>query len=77
MTIQLSSIAHAPRTLPIWPVLLDDLCQPPPEGVAHALGLSLRSIQRYNATGHAPRAVCLAVFWLTSWGRLPGLRPGS
>ena len=23
----------------------------------------------YNATGNAPRCVCLAVFWLTSWGR--------
>lgn len=33
------------------------------------LGLTKRTVQRYNATGEAPRAVCLAVFWLTSWGR--------
>lgn len=61
MRLQLHSIAQMPQEVPIWHLLMDDLCQPPPERVAHALGLSLRSIQQYNATGRTPRAVCLAV----------------
>jgi len=69
MRLQLHSIDQMPREVPIWRLLMDDLCQPPPERVARVLGLSLRSIQRYNSTGQAPRSVCLAVFWLTSWGR--------
>ena len=33
------------------------------------LGISLRTVRSYNATGHAPKVACLAVFWLTTWGR--------
>jgi len=67
--MQLYSIDHAPLHLPYWPQLMDDLCSPRPTRVARVLGLSVRTVRRYNATGHAPRSVCLAVFWLTSWGR--------
>ena len=69
MKIQLHSIHHAPANLPFWPTLMDDLCNPPPDQVARVLGKSPRTIHRYNATGCAPRVVCLAVFWLTRWGR--------
>ncbi len=69
MTMQLSSIDHMPSHVPIWHLMMDDLCNPPAQRVARVLGLSLRSIQRYNATGYAPRHVCLALFWLTRWGR--------
>lgn len=68
MNVQLFSIDHAPRSVPIWPQLMEDLCQPRPTRVARVLGLSERTVRRYNRTGHAPRSVCLAVFWLTSWG---------
>ncbi len=69
MKFQLYSIEHAPGMLPYWPQLIDDLCNPPPERIAKVLGLSVRTVRRYNSTGYAPRHVCLAVFWLTSWGR--------
>ncbi len=69
MRTQLHSIEHAPTNVPYWRTLMDDLCNPPPERVAKVLGKSRRSIQRYNLSGFAPRSVCLAVFWLTSWGR--------
>ena len=69
MKLQLHSIEQAPSSVPIWQLLMDDLCQPPPARVARVLGLGVRTVQRYNATGYAPRHVCLAVFWLTSWGR--------
>ena len=69
MKIQLHSIDHAPHSLPYWRTLMDDLCNPPAHRVAKVLGMSERAIQRYNQTGYAPRVACLAIFWLTSWGR--------
>jgi len=69
MKVQLHSIEQMPSQVPIWHLMMEDLCQPPPARVAKVLGLSLRTVQRYNSTGEAPRVVCLAVFWLTRWGR--------
>lgn len=69
MTQQLFSIEHTPLHLPYWRTLMDDLCNPSAATVARALGIGERTVQRYNATGHAPRVVCLAVFWVTRWGR--------
>lgn len=69
MNVQLQSIEHAPSSLPYWHTLMDDLCNPRAERVARVLGISSRTVYRYNATGNAPKLACLAVFWLTSWGR--------
>lgn len=69
MTPQLFSIDHAPLHMPIWHQMMEDLCHPPPERVARVLGISVRTVQRYNRAGFAPRSVCLSIFWLTSWGR--------
>lgn len=63
------SIEHAPRSLPVWQTILDDLGNPHPARVAKVLGLGVRTIYRYNRLGVAPRHVCLALFWLTRWGR--------
>ena len=59
------SIGHAPRSLPIWQTILDDLGNPHPAAVARLLGLGARTVYRYNRDGQAPRHVCLALFWLT------------
>jgi len=67
--MQLYSIDQAPRSVPIWPVLMNELCSPRPTRVARVLGISTRTVRRYNRTGQAPRAICMALFWLTSWGR--------
>lgn len=69
MKPRLQSIEHAPRNVPIWPQMIEDLGSPNADIVARMLGMSVRTIRRYNAHGHAPRHVCLAVYWLTSWGR--------
>ena len=69
MNLQLFSIEHAPVGLPYWQTLMDDLCNPPPARVARVLGIGERSVYRYNATGFAPKPICLAIFWLTRWGR--------
>lgn len=63
------SIGHAPRSLPVWQSILDDLGNPHPAAVAKVLGLGARTVYRYNRDGQAPRHVCLALFWLTRWGR--------
>ena len=69
MRLQLFSLGHAPAALPIWQTILEDLGNPHPAEVARVLGLGVRTVYRYNRTGNAPRSVCLALFWLTRWGR--------
>jgi hypothetical protein len=48
--------------------MLEDLGHPPPGAIARALGVSARTVARWRASGEAPRAVLLALFWLTRWG---------
>lgn len=36
--------------------------------MARHLGVSLRSLQRYPARGHAPRAIYLALWFESRWG---------
>ncbi|HEY4069259.1 MAG TPA: hypothetical protein VGM74_20290 [Burkholderiaceae bacterium] len=69
MKIQLYSVEHAPRVLPTWQLMLDDLGCPPAKRVARVLGISERSVYRWAANGVAPRLPSLALFWLTNWGR--------
>lgn len=64
MNLRLRSIEHAPASLPIWQTLLDDLGNPPPQRVARMLGVSVRTVYRWNAA----KAAMLALFWLTRWG---------
>jgi hypothetical protein len=69
MKIQLYSVDHAPRALPTWQLMLEDLGQPPAKRVGRVLGVSERSVYRWSADGCAPRLPSLALFWLTRWGR--------
>lgn len=63
------SIEATPRALPIWQTILDDLGNPHPAHVAKVLGVGVRTVYRWNRDQEAPRVVCLALFWLTRWGR--------
>jgi hypothetical protein len=49
--------------------MLDDLGGRNVEQLAKHLGVSTRTIKRWRSRGHAPRAVLLALFWETTWGR--------
>lgn len=69
MGVRLYSIEHLPSWVPIWQLILEDLGDPPAARVARALNLSVRTVRRYNRAGSAPKSVCLALFWLTRWGR--------
>lgn len=64
-----SSLQHAPAALPVWQSILEDLGHPHPSRVAKVLGVGVRTVYRWNRTQRAPRAACLALFWLTHWGR--------
>jgi uncharacterized protein YjcR len=59
----------APRSLPALQTMLDDLGGRNVEQLAKHLGVSTRTVKRWRARGGAPRAVMLALFWETTWGR--------
>lgn len=59
----------APRSLPALQTMLDDLGGRTVEQLAKHLGVSTRTVKRWRARGGAPRAVMLALFWETTWGR--------
>ena len=69
MGLDLYTVDRAPKTLPVWQLILTDLGNPNPIRVAKVLGVGLRTVYRWNASGSAPRAACMALFWLTRWGR--------
>ena len=69
MKIRLHSIDQAPKALPIWQAILDDLGDPHPRRIARTLGVSVRTVYRWNAAQEAPRCAALALFWLTRWGQ--------
>ena len=54
--------------LPPFGWMLHDMQANRPQ-VARHLGLSTRTPARYEAADSAPRAVALAMFWETRWGR--------
>jgi predicted DNA-binding transcriptional regulator AlpA len=62
-------IRDEPRQLPPLSLMLGDLGDPAPRVLARGLGVSVRTVQRWIAADQAPRAVMLAVFWSTRWGR--------
>ena len=59
---------RTPRQLPPLPTMLDDLPATPAQ-VARHLGISHQTLRRYTTSGEAPRAIQLALFWETRWGR--------
>lgn len=69
MELRLFSIDQAPRDLPVWELIINDLGRPSAKRVARALGVGVSTVYRWNLDGHAPRMACLALFWLTRWGR--------
>lgn len=69
MELRLYSIESCPRHLPIWEAILDDLGNPPAPRIAKALGVGKSTVYHWKKTGSAPRIACLALYWLTRWGR--------
>lgn len=58
-----------PSNLPGYLTLLDDLGMPTAKRLAKALGVSERTVTRWKSSEQAPRAVMLALFWLSRWGQ--------
>lgn len=59
----------APRQLPNVSALLADIGQPPPQVVARALGVSVRTVYTWKAADQCPRPAHLAMFWESRWGQ--------
>lgn len=57
-----------PKHPPRLSAILEDLGNPRPEKLAAAMGVTLRTVQRWHACDDAPRPVLLALFWLTRFG---------
>ena len=69
MAPHLFSIDKAPKGLPVWEAILDDLGNPPAHRIARALGVGRSTVYHWSANGGGPRIASLALFWLTRWGR--------
>ena len=59
--------APSAARMPPLDFLLADPMEPP-KRIARHLGVSLRSLQRWRASGNAPRAVYLALWFESRWG---------
>ena len=54
--------------LPGFSTMLQDLPASPSQ-IAKHIGVAESTLTTYSRTGNAPRAVMLALFWETRWGR--------
>lgn len=59
--------APRPTQTPHFSALLDSL-PASRKDVARYLGVSMRTLQRWEAAGAAPRVAMLALFWESKWG---------
>ena len=59
----------APRSLPSFNQLLPHIGSPNARILARYLRVSERTIYHWKKTDKAPRAVCLALFWESSYGQ--------
>lgn len=64
----LRSVEQAPSTA-AWPDIVADLGYPGPAVVGRVLGVDPIHVDGWNQTGSAPKWACLALWWLTTWGR--------
>lgn len=69
MQLQLSGLGQVPPTIPVWSLIMEDLAFPDVGSVMRVLGVEAHQVQEWNRTGSAPKWACLALFWLTRWGR--------
>jgi hypothetical protein len=58
-----------PARLPPFSLMLDDIGAPAPRELGRALDVPERQAAAWQRTDSAPRAVMLALYWLTRWGR--------
>lgn len=61
--------SDAPRSLPAFSFLYDELGNPAPAKLARHLDVSVRTVLRWIKADHAPRTALLAMFWETRYGR--------
>lgn len=62
-------LTKQPKRMPAYGDMLADLGNPSPKQVAKSIGVSEATARKWQRKDEAPRAVMLALFWLTSWGQ--------
>lgn len=68
MEFQLFHITKAPRELPPWELIINDLNKPSAVQIARTLDVGVSTVFRWQKTGNVPRSAVMALFWLTRWG---------
>lgn len=69
MKLRLHSIEQAPKAIPLWDMILEDLGNPSVDRICKTLGVSRSTVYRWKAAQEAPKCAALALFWLTKWGQ--------
>jgi hypothetical protein len=62
------TLHRLPKHLPAVALLLDDLHKPSTDALAHTLGVSTRTVQRWQVDGAWPRTAHLALYFASRWG---------
>lgn len=62
-------VPHLPQSLPPLSSLLDDLHLSSPRQIGALFQVTPTTATRWKITGHASRAVQLALYWPSQWGR--------
>lgn len=65
---RLRAVEQVPKVEP-WPEIVADLGFPGPVVIGRVLGVDPIHVDDWNQRGQAPKWACLALYWLTSWGR--------
>jgi hypothetical protein len=63
-----SMLRRLPDSVPPLPLLLSDIGNPSPGLLAETFSVSVGTVQRWISNQEAPKAVLLALFWITKWG---------
>lgn len=66
--IALRGVDRIPK-VEAWPEIMADLGYPGPVVVGRSLDVDPLFVDGWNRAGSAPKWACLALYWLTTWGR--------
>lgn len=61
-------IYHAPKRLPSFAAMADDVAARRPDVIAEYLGVTLQTYKRWVLADDAPRSAAMALFWVTRYG---------
>lgn len=66
--VKASVLCRLPTSTPPLSIMLQDIGLPNDAALAKAMGVTVRTAQKWIHQDKAPQAVMLAIYWLTRWG---------